>query len=244
LVERLGFDVIRGDSAWTLLWAKPKSKEHPYHLDNTIPHEAAHAAFDVSIPRQLWRNGGGHYGSRAPDWLDEAAAVWVESDSMRFQRVQKVRDSTPSLAALLTTIHPSLKEGGVNYDLTSGYTIVSRTALPPCEPCTWLPDSLRTKYQVTSVRAFADGHTDTVTTWHANDPRGPTRFEDREFYALAYSLLAFVHDRGGPAAFNELIARYAANPVPRTDVLNGLPGFPDSFDQIEREWRAFLGTVR
>jgi hypothetical protein len=47
------------------------------------------------------------YGTPAPDWLDEAWAVWVEGSAQRTQRLEQLRLSAmPSLPALVTMRHP------------------------------------------------------------------------------------------------------------------------------------------
>ena len=187
---------------------------------------------------QQW--DGRRYGSVAPDWFDEAPAIWMESDADRSLRLDLVIGARPALATLLTMEHP--QRPLVARDGDTKFQILTQTITPPCPPCTFLPDSLRTKYRVTRVRLFPMGHADTVTTYEDRDPTGRTTFEEKQFYPLAYSLLLYIHTRGGSAAVRELIARYRADPSARTDVLNTLPGLASSFAEIERDWHQFLAT--
>ena len=70
--------------------------------------------------------------------------------------------------------------------------------------------------------------------------REAAELEEREFYALSYSLLRFIRLRGGPHALSELIARYRTNPTPRVQALEGLPNLPASAGAFERAWHEFL----
>lgn len=247
LEERRGFQNMTTDSGWVLLWPTPEAgrSEHTHNLLNIIPHEAAHVVFEASRPTLVRVPGINSYSSASPDWLDEAAAVWGESETLRTQRLARIHGARPSLAFLLTATHPGIDILAANARTSAEYEVIMRTVLPPCgAPCTWIADSLRGRYQITDVRAHTDGRVDTLTTWQTDQPTGWTHFETREFYPLAYSLLAFINERGGPDAFHALVARYAADPTPRADALNGLPGLPDSFEEIERAWHAFLATPR
>jgi hypothetical protein len=210
-----------------------------YFADDVIPHEAGHQVFGAYVRELSAAATSEHYGSVAPDWIDEAPAVWMESRTRRERRMLTVRGTTPSLAKLVTMAHPGIEFVRENF-LSADFHTTVRTVTPPCSRCTWLPDSLRTKYQIIDVGVDARGRPDTLA-WYSDRTPDPTdTLEQREFYPLAYSLLRFIRIRGGAAAVNELVVRYRRNPAPRVEVLAGLPGLPQSIGDLEKAWHAFL----
>jgi hypothetical protein len=199
------------------------------------------------------------YGTPAPDWLDEAWAVWFEPQVMRDRRLTRMRlDSLPSLTRLVTMRHPSMKEtrahSVVNQRTPAGVatrTVETRIAnieiMGACGPtCDWLPDSLRSKVRIDSIVRYDGGRIDTSVTWTDSlTAYGPPKpLEAEHFYPLSYSLLRYIRDTGGEAAVRELIARYRVDATPRVEALLGLPGLPTTIAAFERGWLAFLAERR
>ncbi|HKS06243.1 MAG TPA: hypothetical protein VJR92_08030 [Gemmatimonadaceae bacterium] len=235
---------------WVLEWRAPsaitdvKTRSDGFvanDAENIIPHEAGHNLFASYTIFFAGPQDYAGYGSIVPDWFDESPAVWLESAAMRTGRVRKVIGTTPSLHRLATMDHPG-REAVVANALNPARRWRERTVAPPCPECTFLPDSVRDKYRVTDVGVDARGLPDTRVWYSATNPSNAETLEEREFYALSYLLLRFIHVRGGYAAVRELISRYREDSRPRVSVLVGLPGLPTSFDAFEREWIAFLAN--
>jgi len=251
LVERDGYLGIDTDQSWVLESPLPEPKRGDsayrsrdgllrYYAENIIPHEAGHRLFAVYIGKlRVWATPN-QYGTQLPDWLDEAAAVWMESAVRRRKRVSTIRNSTPSLDRLVTLEHPNADFVNSN---TGDFRISTRTVMPPCAKCTWLADSLRKKFQIIDSGTDAGGREKTVTWYSDKPPAKSDTFEEREFYPLAYSLLRFIRIRGGAAAVRELISRYQVDPRPRVAVLSALPGLPASTGALEKAWHAFLASL-
>jgi hypothetical protein len=251
LVDRDGYRGIDTDQSWVLESPLPETRSGDsayrsrdgllrYYAENIIPHEAGHRVFAVYIGKlRVWATPN-QYGTQLPDWLDEAAAVWMESAVMRRKRVAAIRSSTPLLESLVTLEHPNAEL--VNSS-NGDFRLSTRTVTPPCAKCTWLPDSLRKKYQVMDSGTDAGGRQKTVIWYSDKSPTKTTTFEEREFYPLAYSLLRFIRIRGGVNAVRELISRYQINPRPRVEVLSALPGLPASLPAFEKAWHAFLASM-
>jgi len=208
-----------------------------YYANDIIPHEAGHEMFGLYI-RDL-NVGSAAYGSAAPDWFDEAPAIWMESQALRARRMRNVQNTTPSLTALVTMTHPN--EELVRDDaLGTRFRPTTRTVTSPCPKCTWLPDSLRKKYQVIDVGTNARGRPDTVLWYSDHSPNPDGTLEQREFYPLAYSLLRFVRMNGGAIAVRDLTNRYRDNPRAGAQALSGLPGLPSTVEAVEQAWHEFL----
>ena len=249
IVKREGYGGMDSPGGWVL--EVPMPDPHPgdakyrssdgllrYYADGVIPHEAGHRLFTMYFGQ---RNAvkPGQYGSPAPDWIDEAPAVWMESQKQRQGRMKAVLRTKPSLAALVTMENPSADF--VQRKSPDAYNF-QRIVTPPCTKCTWLPDSLRKKYRITEFRVNAGGRADTVVSYSSRNPSKDDTIEEREFYPLAYSLLRFIRVRGGAGAVRELIARYQEDPTPRVAVFATLPGLPASVDAFEKAWHEFLGN--
>jgi len=207
------------------------------------------------------------YGTPAPDWLDEAWAVWFEPQVMRDRRLSRMRlDSLPSLTRLVTMRHPSMKAtvpslparpAASNAGTTGAAPVASATRVEnrvtsvgimgACGPtCDWLPDSLRSKVRIDSIVRYDGGRIDTTVTWTDSlTAYGPPKpLEAEHFYPLSYSLLRYIRDTGGEAAVRELIVRYRVDATPRVEALLGLPGLPTTIVALERGWLAFLAERR
>jgi hypothetical protein len=247
LTDRLGFTNTIGSAAWTLEVPReyrsgrldPGARINAHYAQNIIPHEAGHQLFAVLAGPLTSRVRADEYGTSAPDWFDESFAVWMESAKLRRERLEAIRGSRPSLATLVTRIHPNTRMVR-GERLEAGMRPVNRLVVPPCARCTWRPESLRTRYEITDVGTRADGRPDTVIWYSDVPPPGGRDAEDRQFYGLAYSLLRYIHITGGQAAIRELVSRYRIDPRPRVEVLSALPGLPASVQAFEKGWHDFL----
>jgi len=219
-------------------------------------HEAGHGWLDADFDGVAYPDTFRvKYGTPAPDWLDEAWAVWAEGPAVREQRLERVPvDATPSLATLVTMRHPEQVQDDAK---PSGQeTVVGRktwtsTTLDPCiGDCDYLPDSLRGKVMTQTITRHENGRVDTTTVWTSREALAAAAEAERRsleaeyFYPLSYSLLRYIRETGGEAAVRELIARYRADPTPRVEALAGLPGLPASIAALERGWHAFLAERR
>lgn len=86
----------------------------------TYQHEIGHAVFAAVFYRNAAPADG--YGTPAPDWLDEAAAIVVENQALNEARRARysARDSAVCrpLASLFSTRHPQSSTGGVRGTVT------------------------------------------------------------------------------------------------------------------------------
>jgi hypothetical protein len=247
LVTRGAPNSTNNGGYWTLEWPAPapaapsaqrrKRDGLSVHLaQNILPHEAGHHVITTYLGITLKADV---YGSAAPDWVDEASAVWMESRSAREQRMHGVARAQPSLAKVALMGHPARAQMQHDvFDANARY--VERTVTPPCPRCASLPEPMRTKYRIVTTTIRADGSTKTAVSYSDVDPNNNQTVEQRGFYPLAYSLLRFIRVRGGVMAVLELMGRYRVNPTPRVEALLGLPGLPNTVESFETEWRAFL----
>ena len=160
---------------------------------------------------------------------------------MRDGRLRSVRGSKPSLVTLVTMTHPVDESRRVE-PRDSNFKRRVRTVTPPCPQCSFLPDSVRGMYRVTDTGVDPQGREQTIVWYSSGNPSRLTTLEQREFYGLTYSLLLFIHTRGGSAAVQELMKRYRADSRPRAEALAGLPGLPPSVQQLEMAWHEFLAN--
>jgi hypothetical protein len=66
----------------------------------------------------------------------------------------------------------------------------------------------------------------------------------RIFYARSIAVLAFAFERGGTGAITELAQRLRAEPGRLEDALLGLPGMPDTADELDAAWQLWIRDDR
>ena len=252
LVHGTGAKSSSSAQEWMLEWSAPPARRSgsvktradgfvANEAEDVLTHEAGHGLFSSYTIFFARPNGYDGYGSIVPDWFDESPAVWMESAELRTRRMQSIIGAKPSLVRLVTMSHPG-REQLIANARNPERRWRERTVVPPCAQCTFLAESLRTKYRVTDVGVDARGYPDTNVWYSDSNPQNNETLEEREFYPLSYALLRFIHQRGGSAAVRELISRYREDPRPRASVLVGLPGLSGSIAAIERGWWSFLAN--
>jgi hypothetical protein len=116
LLNNVTFAVVEegsGDFRWggtkdgfkTYTWTFPHgpSRFKPRPAITLLRHEIAHDLFDRLVPT----TSGDQYGTDAPDWLDEMAAVAFEGIDQRLSRKRDAKsDGLLTLATLLRMTHP------------------------------------------------------------------------------------------------------------------------------------------
>jgi hypothetical protein len=244
------------DSAWGMDW--PGSQLYPEGLKasydsgatETFFHEIGHSWLSPHMSGGRQISIGDRYGTEAPDWLDEAWAMWAPFQVHRQNRARRLEQGiTPSLRMLVTMPHP-VNGAGVRKeepdDVNDPIISRSNSRSTPCPACTWLPDSVRTRYRYESIRLRESGKVDTILQlYDSMPPEMATRsLEEERFYPLSYSLLRYIRETGGTAAVRELIARYRVDPTPRAEALVNLPGMPATIDALEAGWHAFINERR
>lgn len=158
---------------------------------NVLPHEITHALVAAHFfgserePRQ------GGYGSPFPDWLDEGAAIWAESEDNRRYRLEDFRnlpEEWKDLRAILAMPHPALGNAAA---------FAARDGGPiPRDRALWA------------------------------------------FYPQSFAVVTFIFDAGGSEAFRELARRLVEDPTD-LEALAGLPGLPDTMDEVAAAWDAW-----
>lgn len=250
VVDTTGYHSTVHDSVWRMLAPRQRGQylegavrtrdgiPH-YYANDIIPHEIGHSALSAGFTGLIPPRHGDGYGTSLPDWLDEAAAIAMESRPTRERRMREIRTVHPSLERLATMEHPKgLSDSSyVPPGLARRW---ERMVVPPCTRCTWLPDSLRRKYQITDVGINEAGRRDTLVWYADRDPNNLHFLEARLYFPLAYSLFRFIHHRGGPVAVRETVTRYARNPSAGLPALAGLPGLPRTIAEFETAWLAFI----
>lgn len=255
-----GEPVFRGrdvaDSAWGMDW--PATQLYPAGIDanvdpgsaETFLHEVGHAWLYPLMAGGRAISTDHRYGSEAPDWLDEAWAMWAPFQEHRQARQSRLAPGiTPSLRALVTMPHPVSGHGNRDErhdDFDDPVISFTTDRGKPCAQCDYLPDSARTHYWMRSVRMHQSGKVDTITEYADTMPTrmAPRSVEAERFYPLSYSLLRYIRETGGEAAVRELIARYRVDPTPRAEALEHLPGLPPTLDALEAGWHAFIAERR
>lgn len=231
-----------GRSEWRLQWptsARMRETARELQLDEadvsrewetTLPHELGHLMLAANLFRDGLPHASDEYGTPLPDWIDEGAGIWMEPEPSRAERLRQAvtlaNAATVSLDELLRTKHPLASRPDGPY--------ATRIVInPPCVRCARVnPDQT----QRVAYRYFRDGRTAVDTTYLSataavNEP-------EARFYALSYALLAYLRDRGGKSAIQELLARGRRDPS--GELLAGLPGIPADAATIEHEWRRWM----
>ncbi len=78
--------------------ARFKARPSEMQDEGGIPHELGHLWY----AKAFWPGSdpkGGHYGSEGPDWMDEVAAVMMESDNLANQRVRQFGERFKAIRA-------------------------------------------------------------------------------------------------------------------------------------------------
>ncbi len=246
----------RGDTTWGMAWARSElfprgiDSPHDHGIAGTFWHEIGHGWLNPLMRGGTSISPDYRYGTEAPDWLDEAWAVWAEPANQRTRRLAQVpADARPSLRMLAEMLHPVAGERPAATERSAMVDPVQTsqvTTESPCRgSCDWRPDSLKAKYRVDSISVHVSGRIDTTVSWTDSLPHGtgPRPVEVEFFYPLSYSLLRYIRETGGTAAVRELVRRYRADPAPRAESLERLPGMPPSLAALERGWHEFL-TLR
>ncbi|MBL4790338.1 MAG: hypothetical protein JKY60_15305 [Kordiimonadaceae bacterium] len=144
ILEDIAYD--RNLVKWTLVWPIKGSGPSEAHLNTAIRHELAHGFLRV----YLWPWGSGEkvidtpksrYGSPAPDWLDELAAMSVEDD-LKFNNRLKNFQAMARASAIIpfsdffTMEHPNVSgetdpsaKVTVKKQLVGGKTITTTTII-------------------------------------------------------------------------------------------------------------------
>jgi hypothetical protein len=196
-----------------------------------LPHEIGHVFVWQYLENRRARRIAGEYATPLPDWFEEAAAIWMEPEHLRNQRLAMARifwQSLPSVADIVNGVHPRTHD-------PDPATITWERETGPCEGS--CPDSA---IRVT-VRQFPDGRTAVDTQYVA---AYPWEVDGRDYYyPQVYSLLAYIHDVGGYEAVNTIVRRLRNNPRDPNHLEN-LPNLPSDLDDLDRAWRAWLQKKR
>ena len=232
-----------GRAEWRLQWptsARMRETARELELDEvevsrewetTLPHELGHLMLAANLFRDGLPHAAEEYGTPLPDWIDEGAGIWMEPEPSRAERLRQAvtlaNAATVSLGELLRARHPLATRPDGPY--------ATRIVInPPCLRCE-RPSPERT--QRIAYRYFRDGRT-AVDTTYLIATGGTLDEPEARFYALSYALLAYLHDRGGKPAIQQLLARGRLDPG--GDLLTGLPGIPADAASIEQEWRRWM----
>jgi hypothetical protein len=189
----------------------------------TAAHEIAHNLFAA-------RSGTPHrYGPDRGDWFMEAVAIWAEADADRDRRMRQLwadgRNRLP-LREVLRMHHP-------NYAAGPRPARIERLIMDICRvPCPGRPDTVVVRQTI-----LADG-TERVDTLAATTPHIDQQALVVAFYGIAYSVLAFIHDRGGAAAVRLVEERIRAGNA--RDAVLGVGDLPATFAAFEAEWSKWL----
>lgn len=193
-----------------------------------LSHEIGHLLLIADTRREA-----GGYGTILPDWADEGVAIWSESEDGRKERMRRAAaldDVTLDLLTFVTLRHPSLE--GPAYQHVSSFTSVFRCIRPPCPVSPTGRDTFRI---VSMIDAKGVTRTDTV---FPEDPEFHT-VDLTTYYAVAGTILPFLHERGGPPLINELFRRMLAGGT-GAELFSELPGLPHDPADVNRAWRAFV----
>ena len=227
---------------WTAAWRGWGLEEDTRQLnewrDILLRHELAHVMSNATIYDGPIRTPAHSYGTALPDWLDEALAIWGESDAGRNRRIERLKeldlDSIPDLTAILTARHP--KEGdSMPSPITRTVTRTVRRWVPGSAVEDSIVITTRIRYRIA-----ADAHV-TVDTIRMEDFK-PASVIDGYFYPLSYAALWYLREVGGEGIISSIIAR-SRDGVEGHDYVLGLPGVPSRPAALNADWRRWLERI-
>ena len=195
----------------------PIAAKDPHHIDNrsAFRHEIAHALFVRYIFPSTHQ---GQYGGDAPDWLDEAAALIVETPSVTQLRRRQFAEAVtagrlPPLSRLLVSQHPLLMSPAIQDALAA-----ARAAAPT------VPVLMRLSVEDVGV----------------------SRTQIADFYASARGITDYLIERSGDRRILARIAaaiRKSGQPlswVTTLDTGQRLSGTLSAMDQDFARWSAAM----
>jgi hypothetical protein len=191
----------------------------------TIQHELGHLWFastyvsEGSQDTQELARSGNQYGTSAPDWLDEASAIVLETDYLTNVRRKRVADTVgsgndeliPSLLELTSMTHPVLS--------------VDRELIP--------------MHEGSNISIGVNIRPDRKISGDARDSGW--------FYAMVRAFVDFLIDNSGDPLVLKSIASELAKGASLSDWLASSPhreDFGGSVDEMDRMWRAWLRSYR
>jgi hypothetical protein len=195
---------------------------------SVLPHEIGHLLLTAEAARRRPANDS----ARAlPDWIHEGTAVWMEPPSYRESEYRIIRALQPFVPQLDTLLSLAISTPG---ERGEAGTTITRTFYPcASEPaCGGRPHWSET-FSVTT-RQHPDGRVVIDTVFHAGPPPPPDP-SAANFYAYSAALVRYLHYRGGAAALDALLERFADSSR-ATVPITGLPGLPSSPARVQQDW--------
>jgi hypothetical protein len=201
-------------------------------------HELGHAQLTARERRRSGEVATDGYGTRLADWFDEGVAMWNEPDASFQSRLREARrgvDTLPDLIAFTSRRHPStLPQLHRSVQSQASYDGGIRCRTAGCAP----PELSEPSIIVRSVDAQGVVYADTLRPGH---PLYDS-YAQPDFSAPAASLIAFLHDRGGPPLIREIARRLGLDMTPR-EVFTDLPSLPATPQAVNAAWILFVRAL-
>lgn len=231
----------------------PATKEDFTDL-SALSHELGHKWFVDRYPSEDTEQTEHAYGGWAPDWLDESAAIAMESEDGKQRRRVKFSEIEPEkripLAEFLTMVHPAAQAGR---DLAERLRM---TQLPQTEgsetkrklirrDVAELPDatertqSPRTEVSKTTSRVIRlSGQEAEDFIAQSGGDRAPN------FYAQALVFSDYLEDRSGTdKILSQIAAPLAEGKSFTTWLSSNTVGLPKNMDALDLDWLEYISRL-
>jgi hypothetical protein len=208
----------------------------PSSFDDALPHELGHVWFrnqywpkpkpaatgtSSSTPSKASSQLGSHYGSPGPDWLDEMAAISMETDNMtdcrRLRFIHSLSDPKKyqrieNLPAFFETAHPY---------------------------ASWMKGKIAEMMAQKSKQAGAGGATILKLNVSENDMPGGI-----EFYLTNRAVLDFFTEQKNPDALASLARHFSANGDIEQWLKQQEGDFPKTIADLQTQWKMHIETLK
>jgi hypothetical protein len=227
-------------SARSQLQSQTVTKEEFRDL-SALSHELGHKWFINRYPHGDMVQTAHAYGGWAPDWLDESAAIAMESDNGKQGRRMRFSNLKPEaripLPEFLTMVHPAAKAGR---DLAEG---LRETRSPPTESgevnrtfirgdMSELPDA-RTSAKTSQVIRLTGEEAEAFLAKSGGE-RAPN------FYAQAIVFSDYLESRSGEPKILSVIASALSTGESFTTWLStNNQGLPESVEALNEDWTEY-----
>jgi hypothetical protein len=233
-------------SARSQLQPQTVTKEESQDL-SALSHELGHKWFIDRYPNGDTAQTSHAYGGWAPDWLDESAAIAMESENGKQRRRMRFSNLEPEaripLPEFLTMVHPAAQAGR---DLAEG---LRETRLPPMEggevnrtfirrDMSELPDAAQLSGNTTSARTSQvirlTGEEAQAFLAKSGGERAPN------FYAQAIVFSDYLESRSGePKILSVIASALSAGDNFTTWLSTNNQGLPESVEALDEDWTEY-----
>jgi hypothetical protein len=194
-------------------------------------HEGGHALLAAALHDSVAGVRGKRYGTRLPDWFDEAVAQWSEPDALRAQRLAQA----PAFATEVSSLKDFISKPQPYIAQEAIVQVHEWVRMGPCQgDC---GPNYRAGTRTVYRSLFRDGSVRAETTWAGPGVVSAAR-EGEIFYPVSLSLVTFIHQRFGSEGTRRLTAALVRGETSEAALGALMPA--GGFDAFEQAWRSWL----